>query len=189
MKYLSKDSLQVQNRTMFFLFYPNAAYALSFLLFPVTKVIHVPGCWFIHDETFIAHSAALAMFLWDDESSVMSFVPDFSFFVLASWDWVWQNLGAAALLGCPQEGPLLSQGCCSPSNFSFFHSSEQSLLICHSWALWRRWGFVLKALYDSSGNVLVEKHFYYYLGYPVCDRQFSDLQREIASALRASQKW
>lgn len=59
---------------MFFLFYPNAANPLSLLLFPVTKVIHVPGCWFIPNETFIAHSAALAMFLWDSESSVMSFV-------------------------------------------------------------------------------------------------------------------
>lgn len=124
MKYLSEDSLQVQNWTMLFLFYPNAAYALSFLLFPVTKVIHVPGCWFIHNGTFIAHSAALAMLLWDDESSVMSFIPGFSLFVLASWDYecdrTWELL---ALLGCPQEGPLLSQGCCSPSNFSFFDSS------------------------------------------------------------------
>lgn len=101
---------------MFFLFYPNAAFALSFLLFPVTKVIHVPGCWFFHNETFIVHSAALAMFLWDNESSVMSFVPGFFVCSCIMGVWTWQNL---APFGCPQEGPVLSQGCCSPSNFSF----------------------------------------------------------------------
>lgn len=94
---------------MFFLFYPNAAYALSLPLFPVSKVIHVPGCWFIHEGTFIAHSAALAMFLWHNESSVLSFVAGF-FVCSPSWDYgCGRPWGLLALLGCPQEGPVLSQ--------------------------------------------------------------------------------
>lgn len=92
--------------------------------------------------------------------------------------------------GCWPFWGALRRGLCwvSPSDSFFCGSSNQSVSMCHSWALWRRWGFVLKALCDSSGSVLAEKHFYNYLGYPVCDRQFPHLQREITSALRASQK-
>lgn len=101
---------------MFFSFYPNAAFALSFLLFPVTKVIHVPGCWFIHNETFIVHSAALAMFLWDNESSVMSFVPGFFVCSCIMGLWMWQNLSP---FGVPSGGACIESGLLQPIQFLF----------------------------------------------------------------------
>lgn len=104
---------------MFFLFYPNAAYPLSFLLFPVTKVIHVPGCCFIHNETFIVHSAAFAMFLWDNESSVMSFVPGFFVCSCIMRLRMWQNLGAAGPFGVPWGGACFESGLLQPIWFLF----------------------------------------------------------------------
>lgn len=108
---------------MFFLFYPNAAYPLSLLLFPVTKVIHVPGCWFIHNETFIVHSAALLPCSCEIMKAQWCHLFLVSLFVLTSWDnecdRTWELL---ALLGVPSGGACTESGLLQPIQFFFLWS-------------------------------------------------------------------